>query len=81
MAMVWPEPSPWIVPNMTWSIPYAARICGGVYPTGEDAPAGAKRISRSSRLGRNDRLARDQCGCCVRERSTTPSSSCGETRS
>src|SRR5438045_1349336 len=43
MAIVWPLPSPTILPNITWSRPKACRICEGVMalPGGEVA-AGLK---------------------------------------
>ena len=34
MAIVWPVPSPTIVPKVSEFIPYAVRICAGVMPKG-----------------------------------------------
>ncbi len=40
IAMVWPAPVPTVAPRRMESIPYAPRICAGVYPTGVAEPAG-----------------------------------------
>ena len=57
MAIVWPAPSPAIEPNWMSSIPYAVRICWGVYPPGDALPRSGVTVAEGS-----DGPGRDGCG-------------------